>query len=162
MNPTINEMIKNDEFSYEKTLSEITNRICGDREIKVILIAGGSCAGKTTTTRKLSELITASGRVAHTVSLDDYYRNHDESVYLPDGTRDIESINSLRVDLIRESLGDLIAGREAKIPMFDFKTESRTDDYRRIKLGDDDVVLIEGLHALSPELFAVAPPESAI
>lgn len=162
MNKDINETIRNDELSYEKTLYDITDRICGDRFIKAVLIAGGSCSGKTTTTKKLAGLINASGRTAYTVSLDDYYRNRDESVYLPDGTRDIETINSLRVDLIRESLGDLLAGREAKIPLFDFKTESRTDDYRRILLGENDVILIEGLHALSPELFAEAPPESAI
>lgn len=162
MNPAINEMIRNDERSYEKTLSDTAERICGDREIKAVLIAGGSCSGKTTTTKKLAGLINASGRVAHTVSLDDYYRNRDESVYLPDGTRDIETINSLRLDLIRESLGDLLAGREANIPLFDFKTESRTDDHRRIKPGESDVFLIEGLHALSPELFAEALPERAV
>ena len=162
MNQAIVEKIRKDELSYETALQNIADRICGSKDIKIILIAGGSCAGKTTTTRKLSELITASGRKAHTVSLDDYYRNHDESVYLPDGTRDIETINSLRVDLIRESMRSLLAGEETPIPMFDFKTASRTDDYRRITLNDGDVVLIEGLHALNLTLFETAPDEKEI
>ncbi len=162
MNEAILEKIRNDESSYEATLADIAKHIVGNDRIKIILIAGGSCAGKTTTTKKLSSLITENGRTAYTVSLDDYYRNLDESVYLPDGTRDIESINSLRTDLIRESLSDILEGREAKIPMYDFMTKSRTDDYRRIKLGPGEVVLVEGLHALDPQLFEKCPDDDAV
>ncbi len=162
MNNNIFEKIRNDELAYETALQNIAANICSESQMKLVLIAGGSCAGKTTTTRKLSELINGLGRTAHTVSLDDYYRNFDESVYLPDGTRDIESINSLRVDMIRESFESLLAGKETPIPMFDFKVGSRTDDYRRITLKNDDVVLIEGLHALDPSLFVNAPDENAI
>ena len=128
---------------YETTLQSIADRICANKEIKIILIAGGSCAGKTTTTRKLSALIREGGRNCHSISLDDYYRNLDESVYLPDGTRDIESVNSLRVDMIRESMTSLLAGKETPIPLFDFKTEIRTDDHRRITLGEKEAVIIE-------------------
>lgn len=162
MNTEILEKISNDELSYENTLKRVTERICRDDDIKIILIAGGSCAGKTTTTRKLSEMITASGRACHTVSLDDYYRNMDESVYLPDGTRDIESINSLRVDLIRASMQSLLEGKETPIPMFDFKTAARTDAYRTITLKGNDVVIVEGLHALNLSLFPKAPAENSI
>ncbi len=162
MNEKILEQIRNDELHYETTINAIAERIVRDVGIKLVLIAGGSCAGKTTTTRKLSELINASGRMAHTISLDDYYRNLDESVYLPDGTRDIESINSLRVDMIGNTFADLLAGKETPIPMYDFKVGARTDDYRRIKLNEGDVVLIEGLHALNLQLFREAPDESAI
>ncbi len=162
MKQEILDKIREDELHYENTLQTIADRICRDRDIKLILIAGGSCAGKTTTTRKLSELITLGGRHAHTVSLDDYYRNLDETVYLPDGTRDIESINSLRLDLIRSSLDDLISGREASIPFFNFKTATRTDGARKLKMADGEVVLIEGLHALSPELFKTAPKEHSV
>jgi len=146
------EKIRQDEHGYETALDTIKNTIINNKKIKLILIAGGSCAGKTTTTRKLCEMINASGRTAHTVSLDDYYRNLDESVYLPDGTRDIESINSLRVDLIKSAFASLLAGEETPIPMFDFKTKVRTDGYRTIKLNEGDVVLIEGLHALNPKI----------
>ena len=159
MNENLIRQIREDEHYYETKLCEIAKRIVGDNRIKLVLITGGSCAGKTTTTRKLSELINASGRIAHTVSLDDYYRNLDESVYLPDGTRDIESINSLRVDLIRKSLADLLAGNEASIPMFDFKTKKRTDGYRHIRLKEGEIVIVEGLHALNLELFESTPKD---
>ncbi len=156
------EKVRLDELSYENTLNAIANRIVNEKKIKLVLIAGGSCAGKTTTTRKLSEQINGLGRNAYTISLDDYYRNLDESVYLEDGTRDIESINSLRVDLIRESFDALLKGEAAKIPFFDFKTGVRTDDYRRITLKENDVVLIEGLHALDTSLFTTKPEDNEI
>ena len=162
MNKAILDKVYNDELAYENCLSNIADRICRDGDIKLLLITGGSCAGKTTTTRKLSELITERGRTTYTVSLDDYYRNLDESVYLPDGTRDIESINSLRIDLVREAMSSLLAGKETPIPMFDFKIKKRIDDYRRITLRDNDVVIIEGLHALSPALFESVPDERAL
>lgn len=162
LNKDIIEQIRQDELHYETALQSIADRICKDNEIKIILIAGGSCAGKTTTTRKLSALIQKGGRMCHTVSLDDYYRNLDESVYLPDGTRDIESVNSLRVDMIKESMTSLLAGKETPIPMFDFKTSARTDDYRRITLGEKDAVIIEGLHALNLSLFETAPERNRV
>ncbi len=162
MNQELIKKIREDEHNYETTLINTAKRIVDDERIKLVLITGGSCAGKTTTTRKLSELINASDRRAHTVSLDDYYRNLDESVYLPDGTRDIESINSLRADLIRQTFKDLLEGNEAAIPFFDFKTKKRIDDYRRIKLIKGDLVIIEGLHALNLELFEKAPESNEI
>ncbi len=162
LNRDILNKVKEDELHYETTINNIADRIVRDMGIKLVLIAGGSCAGKTTTTRKLSELINASGRKAHTVSLDDYYRNVDESVYLPDGTRDIETINSLRADMIADTFADLIEGKNTPIPMYDFMTKQRIDAYRYIKLDEGDVVLIEGLHALNLQLFRKAPDESAI
>lgn len=162
MNQELIKKIREDEHNYETTLINTAKRIIDDERIKLVLITGGSCAGKTTTTRKLSELINASDRRAHTVSLDDYYRNLDESVYLPDGTRDIESINSLRTDLIRQTFKDLLDGNEATVPYFDFKTKKRIDGYRRIKLDKGDLVIIEGLHALNLELFEKAPESHEI
>ncbi len=145
--------IKNDESYYEAALQGVANRICRDLDIKLVLIAGGSCAGKTTSTKKLMKLINDSGRKAHSVSLDDFYRNHNEAVFLPDGTRDIESINSLRVDMIRECMKSIVEGKETPIPVFDFVTEARTDAHRTIVPDHDDVVLVEGLHALNPLLY---------
>lgn len=162
MSESIREKIKQDELHYETVLKTTAEHICNNKDIKIILIAGGSCAGKTTTTRKLSELITAGGRTAHTVSLDDYYRNLAESVYLPDGTRDIETINSLRVDMIRDSMESLLLGKETPIPMFDFKTSSRTDNYRTITLKEGDVVMVEGLHALNLSLFKEEPNHNEV
>jgi uridine kinase len=149
----IHEQIENDEKIYEKTLGRIAECICADNEIKIVLMSGGSCSGKTTTTKKLAQLITAGGRHTHTISLDDFYRNKEDSIYLPDGTKDIESINSLEIGLIKECLLNLIRGREAQVPRFNFLTQRRTDNYEQIVLDNTEVAIIEGLHALNPLLF---------
>lgn len=149
----IYERIENDEKYYENTLKNIAQSICAEYEIKIILMSGGSCSGKTTTTKKLAQLITAGGRNTHTISLDDFYRNREDSVYLPDGTKDIETINSLEVGLIKECLLNLIRGREAQVPRFNFLTQRRIDNYEQIVLDNTEVAIIEGLHALNPLLF---------
>ena len=162
MTDSIRKKISEDERHYETVLQNVAEHICSNNQIKIILIAGGSCAGKTTTTRKLSKLITDMGRVTHTISLDDYYRNLDESVYLPDGTRDIETINSLRVDMIKDSMESLLAGRETPVPMFDFKISTRIDNYRTVTLKETEVVIVEGLHALNLSLFKEIPNAESV
>ena len=92
--------------------------------------AGGSCAGKTTTTRKLSQLIRERGRTVDTISLDDYYRNPENAVYLPNGKPDIEGLGSLRLDLLQETMYLLSVGKPAPIPFYDFTTKRRTDAHR--------------------------------
>lgn len=149
----IRKKIKNDEREYEAALGSIANRICRDGDIRLVLIAGGSCAGKTTSTMKLASLISQRGRNAHTVSLDDFYRNPEDSVYLPDGTRDIESLASLESDMIRDCLKTITEQKRTSLPRFDFETAHRTDSYRVIEPAEGDVVLIEGLHALNPTLY---------
>lgn len=152
-NSRIFEKISKDENDYELALCEVAKEICADNNIRLILITGGSCSGKTTTTKKLAALINSIGRHTHTISLDDFYRNTEDSVYNPDGTRDIESINSLEIGLIKKCLCDLTEGRTAQIPRFDFLTQHRTDNYEQIVLEGTEVAIIEGLHALNPQLF---------
>ncbi|MDD4165204.1 MAG: hypothetical protein PHD46_03775 [Eubacteriales bacterium] len=149
----ISEKIRKDENDYELALCRIAKEVSSNNDIRLVLISGGSCAGKTTTTKKLASLITAMGRHTHTISLDDFYRNEEDAVYLPDGTRDIESINSLEVGLIQSCLCNLIEGREAYIPRFDFISQRRTDNSEQIVLDYEEVAIIEGLHALNPMLF---------
>ena len=147
------QMIMDDERDYELALRKAAESICSDYNIRLVLITGGSCSGKTTTTKKLAQLITERGRHTHTISLDDFYRNIEDSVYLEDGTRDIESINSLEVDLIKECFRELVEGREAHIPRFDFISQRRIDNFEQIVLDETEVAIIEGLHALNPMLY---------
>lgn len=147
------ELIRKDERNYELTLQRAADEICSDNNIKLVLITGGSCSGKTTTTKKLAELITETGRHTHTISLDDFYRNLEESVYLEDGTRDIETINSIEVGLIKQCFRNLVEGKKANIPRFDFISQRRIDNFEQIILDDTEVAIIEGLHALNPLLY---------
>ncbi|HAN21123.1 MAG: hypothetical protein A2Y15_02785 [Clostridiales bacterium GWF2_36_10] len=149
----ITERIRKDENDYERALCKAAESVCSDNNIRLVLITGGSCSGKTTTTKKLAALITEMGRHTHTISLDDFYRNAEDSIYLENGTRDIESINSLEIGLIKKCFCDLVEGKEASVPRFDFISQHRTDNYEQIILDGTEVAIIEGLHALNPQLY---------
>lgn len=114
------EKIAKEESTYERALLTAAKAVTGDRAAKVVLITGGSCAGKTTTTKKLSQYIRDAGRRCHTVSIDDFYKNPDDVPLDENGRRDLEGIESIDLAYLHECLEQLAAGREARIPRFDF------------------------------------------
>ena len=137
------EKIAREESTYERALLTAAKAVTGDRAAKVVLITGGSCAGKTTTTKKLSQYIRDAGRRCHTVSIDDFYKNPDDVPLDENGRRDLEGIESIDLAYLHECLEQLAAGREARIPRFDFMLKKRADDYTPITLGDGDVAVID-------------------
>lgn len=147
---------------YELALRSCAEEICGNGDLKLVLIAGGSCSGKTTTTGKLARLIRELGRPVDTISLDDYYRNPENAVYLPNGMPDFEGIQSLRLDLLQDTMRRISAGEEAPIPFFDFTLHRRTDDYRMLKPLPGGIIIVEGLHALNPLICGSDTPPEAI
>lgn len=155
------EFIRAEESRFDGALASVAKLVTSDAEKRFVLITGGSCAGKTTSTRKLSEMISAFGRACHTVSLDDFYRSLDESVYLPDGTRDVETINSLRVDIINETMARISACEPTPVPFFDFTTRMRVDGHSVLSVKPGDIVIIEGLHALNPAIMPPGVPDNA-
>lgn len=147
---------------YERALRECAEEICANKALKLVLIAGGSCSGKTTTTGKLARLILELGRPVDTISLDDYYRNPENAVYLPNGMQDIEGINSLRLDLLQDTMRRITAGEPAPIPFFDFTVRRRTDSYRVLQPVPGGITIVEGLHALNPLICAEGTPPEAL
>ncbi len=147
---------------YESLLRTCAEEICANQRLKLVLIAGGSCSGKTTTTVKLAKLIRTLGRPVDTVSLDDYYRNPENAVYLPNGMQDIEGIDSLRLDLLQDTMRRIAAGEDAPIPFFDFTVRRRTDSYRVLHPSSDGVTIVEGLHALNPLIVPTDTPRECL
>lgn len=147
---------------YERALRSCAEEICADGGLKLVLIAGGSCSGKTTTTGKLARLISGMGRPVDTISLDDYYRNPENAVYLPNGMPDFEGIQSLRLDLLQDTMRRIAAGEEAPIPFFDFTAHRRTDNYRMLRPVPGGIIVVEGLHALNPLISGSDTPPEAI
>ena len=147
---------------YERALRSCAEEICADGKLKLVLIAGGSCSGKTTTTGKLARLIRQLGRPVDTISLDDYYRNPENTIYLPNGMPDFEGINSLRLDLLQDTMRRIAAGEEAPIPFFDFMVHRRTDNYRILKPVPGGITIVEGLHALNPQISGPDTPPEAL
>lgn len=125
-------------------------------ELRLIAIAGPSSSGKTTfSTRLRIELMTRGLRPV-TISLDDYYLNREDIPEDENGNVDLEHINTLDIDLFNQNMVDLIAGKEVDIPEFDFHSKSRKG-YKKLKVSKSNPIIIEGIHALNPELTKMIP-----
>ena len=145
------EFINECEKRYEEIISEITEKIVSTKGREIVMLAGPSSAGKTTTARRLKESLEKSGVKTYVLSLDDFYLNRDDIPYLPDGSQDYETVYALDLDCLESELNALLRGDKVKAPVFDFTTGKRSETmFNEIILGKEDVVIIEGLHALNP------------
>ena len=145
------EFINECEGRYEKIISEITKKIVSAKGREIVMLAGPSSAGKTTTARRIKESLEKCGIKAYVLSLDDFYLNRDDIPYLPDGSQDYETVYALDLECLESELNALLRGDKVKAPVFDFTTGKRSETmFNEIILGKEDVVIIEGLHALNP------------
>ena len=139
------------EQRYNNIIEDIAKRILEETGREIVMLAGPSSAGKTTTARKLCENLNKKGIKTYVLSLDDFYLNREDIPYLPDGTQDYETVYALDLQLFTECVNKLLMGETVKNPVFDFTTGKRSDkEFNEITLGKEDVVIIEGLHALNP------------
>ncbi len=153
-------LIENAEKRYRDIISEISKKIDEDSDRKIVMLAGPSGSGKTTTAGKIKEKLEEMGHSAYTVSLDDFYKNIGEGPKNEDGTNDFESIESLDLDLIHKCLAELITKSESSLPIFDFMTGKRKEKTNHIRLEKDDVIIVEGLHALNPTIVNTLPEKN--
>lgn len=153
-------LIGKSEETYGKIIDTICENVNNDSEKKIVMLAGPSGSGKTTTANKIREKLESMGHKAYTVSLDDFYKNKGEGPKNPDGTYDFESVEALDVDLIHKCFGELIEKSESELPLFDFMTGRRSVHTNRICLEKDDVIIVEGLHALNPRISDALPREN--
>lgn len=139
------------EKEYQNIIEEIVKRIIEEDGREIIMLAGPSSAGKTTTAKRLKEGLSEKGVTTYVLSLDDFYLNRDDIPYLPDGTQDYETVYALDLVRLENDLNSLLRGETVETPIFDFTTGKRSDtQFNTITLGQEDVVIIEGLHALNP------------
>lgn len=125
---------------------------------RVVLVAGPSSSGKTTFTQKLRLQLRVSGKKPIMISLDNYYIDRDAIPRKEDGTLDLEDINTLNLPLFNEQMKNLLAGHEVELPRFNFQTgKSESDTGRFLRLGENDVLLIEGIHGLNDMLTESIP-----
>ncbi len=145
------EFIEDCEKRYQSIIDKIVKRIVEEDGREIIMLAGPSSAGKTTTAKRLKEGLFRKGVTTYVLSLDDFYLNRDDIPYLPDGSQDYETVYALDLERLENDLNSLLRGETVKTPIFDFTTGKRSDtQFNTITLGQEDVVIIEGLHALNP------------
>ena len=148
----VRELIRVNEALHEKRFSQIADMIC-ERGAQAVLLAGPSSSGKTTSANRLATQLRVHGKKPILMSLDDYYLDRDQIPLEPDGSIDLEHINTIDVTLFGEHLTRLLAGEEVEVPSFNFKTSKREWVGHRMRLYEDTVIVIEGLHALNPILL---------
>lgn len=151
-------LIKVTEALHEKKISKIAERIAENPKVKIILVSGPSSSGKTTFSKRLSVQLAACKLRPIALSLDNYYLTHDKTPLDEFGELDFESLYALDLPLFNEQLQAMLRGEEVQTPKFNFETEKR-ELGPKIKLNDNDVLVIEGIHGLNPELTASIPDE---
>ena len=150
--------IRVNEALQDRAIAHIAERIVA-RGARVVFIAGPSSSGKTTFANRLSIQLRVSGKRPVAVSLDNYYLNREDVPLGPDGTPDLECLESIDVPLFNEQLIDLLAGREVELPKYSFYTKRREPQGMKMHLSEDDVLIVEGIHGLNDQLSSDIPSE---
>lgn len=156
----MNEYMRIAEALQEKKYASIADMIKDDPKKKIVLIAGPSSSGKTTSSHRLAVQLMVNGIKAIPIALDDYFVNRDRTPIGEDGKPDFESLYAVDLELFNKHLKMLLEGEEVELPIFDFKTGTRKIGGRKIKLEENQVLIFEGIHALNEELTRDIPREN--
>ncbi len=153
------DIINVNEALQEKKIARIADQIALRHDVKLVLLAGPSSSGKTTTCKRLSIQLLTCGLKPLQISLDDYFIDRDKTPLDANGEYDYESIHALNIDLINEQFNALFKGEEIELPRYNFQAGKSEKSGKRLKLGPNDIVVVEGIHALNPELTAQIPEQ---
>ena len=151
------QLIQISEALQEKKIARIADEIANRKGIKLVLIAGPSSSGKTTTCKRLSVQLAVNSIKPVPISLDDYFLDRDETPRDETGDYDFESIYALNIPLLNQQLEALFRGEEIELPRYNFQAGKSEWSGRKLRLHDDEVLVVEGIHALNPELTAQIP-----
>lgn len=147
------ELIKISEALHEKKVGQIADRIHELRkDVRVVLISGPSSSGKTTFAMRLAVHLKVAGLKPYTISLDNYFVDREKTPKDENGQYDFETIRALDIDYFNSNLVSLLRGDEIELPKFSFETGKRFFDGTKLQIADNGIIIIEGIHALNPEL----------
>lgn len=150
-------LINVSEALQEKKLTEIADEIASRKDVKLVLLAGPSSSGKTTTCKRLSIQLLANGIKPLQISLDDYFVDREHTPKDDKGEYDYESIYALNLKLINDQFNALFRGEEIELPKYNFQTGRSEKSGQKLRMQPNNVLVVEGIHALNPELTAQIP-----
>ena len=153
------DLINVSEALQEKKISQIADAIANRKGVKMVLIAGPSSSGKTTFCKRLSIQMLTNGIKPVQISLDDYFVDRDKTPKDENGELDYESIYALNIPLINEQFNALFNGEEIDLPKYNFQTGMSEKSGKRLHLDENNILVVEGIHALNPELTSQIPAE---
>lgn len=154
------ELIKISEALHEKKIASIADKIAEKGAVKLVLIAGPSSSGKTTFAKRLCVQLRVNGMKPHLISIDDYFVNRENTPRDEQGKYDFEALEAIDVDLFNDHMKRLIAGETVEIPTFNFVLGQREYKGNTMHLGEEDILVIEGIHGLNEKLSYAIPKEN--
>ena len=154
-----NQLIQISEALQEKKIAQIADEIASRKGIKMVLIAGPSSSDKTTTCKRLSVQLAVNGIKPIGISLDDYFLNREETPRDEDGDYDFEHLHALNIPLLNEQMNALFRGEEVELPRYNFQKGKSEWSGKKLQLKGKEILVVEGIHALNPELTAQIPEE---
>ena len=153
------DIINISEALQEKKIAKIAEDIANRKGVKLVLLSGPSSSGKTTSCKRLSIQLAVNGLKPLQISLDDYFVDREKTPKDANGEYDYESIYALDLQLINDQFNALFRGEEVELPKYDFQTGKSKKSGKKLKMNDNNVLVVEGIHALNPELTAQIPNE---
>ncbi|MBO4457866.1 MAG: nucleoside kinase [Butyrivibrio sp.] len=156
----INEMILIQESLQERRIGEIAERIHERKDVKFVMIAGPSSSGKTSFANRLSIQLRTYGLVPHPISLDNYFVNREKTPLNEDGSYNFECLGAMDIEKFNEDMTDLLNGKKVELPEFNFITGKREMNGNFLQLGENDILVIEGIHGLNEKMSYALPASS--
>ena len=153
----IQEFIGACELVFNESIASVARKISENKNIKVVLISGPSSTGKTTTMKRLSSYLKALGYETIPISIDDYYKDREETPVDELGNKDFESLNAIDTALFNQDLTDLLKGKSVCLPVYDFVIQKKNRSANPVQMKENSLLLIEGLHGLNEELTSSIP-----
>jgi len=161
-NGEIEQLMEVSEALHARNIADIAKRIAArtvgkEDGIKLVLVAGPSSSGKTTFSQKLCIQLMAEGLSPHLISMDNFFKNREDLIPDEEGIRDFESLDAVDLDLLETTLQALFKGQTVEIPKFNFKTGIRESGEETLRLGDRDIIVMEGIHGLNDAASSFIP-----
>ena len=151
-------LVQEAEAAFEAQLSAIADAVIQNPDVQFLTVTGPSCSGKTTTTKVLCQKLEAAGRALYPVSLDDFYKNPEDVPLLPDGRIDYDTAKAIDLQSLEACIAHLLKEEPVDLPRFDFETKRRAG-YVRYEPRENDIIVLEGIQAIYPEVKALLPIE---
>lgn len=156
------ELIKIAESLHEKKIAQIADEISKREDVRLVLISGPSAAGKTTFSKRLSINLRVNGIRPIALSMDNYFVDREKCPKDEFGEYDFEAVDAIDVDLFNTQLSELLDGNEVDIPKYDFETGKSIKNFRQVRLEDDQILIVEGIHGLNSKLTASVPDKNKL
>lgn len=153
INNNLEKLVLDTDSRYRGQLFTLVNKIIAKNNVKIVLLAGPSCAGKTTTANLIKQILELKGRAVDVISMDDFFIDLDKRKVLPNGKPDFDSPDVVDYPLMKETFSKFFSGEDTYFPEYDFKNSKSIPNSKLYKYRQNSIIIFEGIHVLNPKLL---------